>query len=169
MQNSRENSCVGFSILKNLHASGMQLYQKKRLWHRYFPVNSAEFLRTFFFQNNFRQLLLNFTNENKASENEISNRRFYYSKVSYTNETSVTHFIYVCDSSEVVFDSSVVTRGLSVARLWLFCDSFVIVCNRLWLVCDSSLVLVMTLRRIIIKEKDHMVFLYLIYFCNTES
>ena len=49
LQNSRENSCVGFSILKNLHASGMQLYQKKRLCHRYFPVNSAEFLRTFFF------------------------------------------------------------------------------------------------------------------------
>ena len=152
MQNSRENSCVGFSILKNLHASGMQLYQKKRLWHRYFPVNSAEFLRTFFFfQNTFGQLLLNFTNENKASENEISNWWFYYSKVSYTNETSVTRSIYVCDSSEVVFDSSVVTCDLSVARLRLFCDSLVLVCNRLWLVYDSSLVFVMTLHRIIIK------------------
>ena len=49
-QNSRENSCVGFSILKNLHTSGVQLYQKKRLWHMYFPVNWAEFLRTVFFR-----------------------------------------------------------------------------------------------------------------------
>ena len=48
-------------------------------------MNSAKVLKIHFFQNSSGQLLLNFTNENKASENEISNRWFYYSEVSYTN------------------------------------------------------------------------------------
>ena len=70
----------------NLHASGLQLYQKKkRLRHRHFLVNSAKFLRTPFFQYTSGQLLLNFTKENKASENEISYRWFYYSEASYIN------------------------------------------------------------------------------------
>ena len=43
-----------------------------------FSCEFSEILRTPFFQNTFEQLLLNFTNENKASENEISNRWFYY-------------------------------------------------------------------------------------------
>ena len=32
---------------------------KKRLWHRYFPVNFAKFLRTSFLQNTSERLLLN--------------------------------------------------------------------------------------------------------------
>ena len=70
-QKSQANTCVGVSTFINLHASGLQLYQKKRLRHRYFPVNSAKFLRTPFFHDTSGQLLLNFTNESKASENEI--------------------------------------------------------------------------------------------------
>ena len=33
---------------------------KKRLWHRYFPVNFAKFLKTSFLQNTSRRLLLQF-------------------------------------------------------------------------------------------------------------
>ena len=84
-QNSDESTCVVVSILINLHASGLQLYKNKRLRHKYFPVSSAKFLRTPFFQNTSEQLFLNFTNENKASVNEISYRWFYHFEVSYTN------------------------------------------------------------------------------------
>ena len=34
---------------------------KKRLWHRYFPVNFAKFLRTLFFTEHFQWLFLNVT------------------------------------------------------------------------------------------------------------
>ena len=50
---------------------------KERLWHSWFSMNSLKFLRTPFSQDTSEQLLLNFTNENKASENEISNWWFY--------------------------------------------------------------------------------------------
>ena len=50
---------------------------KKRLWHSWFSMNSLKFLRTSFSQNTSEQLLLNFTNENKAPEKEISNWWFY--------------------------------------------------------------------------------------------
>ena len=76
-QNSLENTWVGVSISINLHASVLQLYQKRRLRHRCFPLNSVNFSEHLFFQNTSEQLLLNFTNENKTSENEISNRWFY--------------------------------------------------------------------------------------------
>ena len=78
-QNSLENTWVGVSILINLHASVLQLYQKRRLRHRCFPLNSVNFSEHLLFQNTSEQLLLNFANENKTSENEISNRRFYLS------------------------------------------------------------------------------------------
>ena len=44
-----------------MQASGLQLYFKKRLWHRCFPVNFGKFLRTPFLIEQFRWLLLNFT------------------------------------------------------------------------------------------------------------
>ena len=47
-QISQKNTCVGVSILINLHASGLQLYQK-RLWLTYFLENSVKLLRTPFF------------------------------------------------------------------------------------------------------------------------
>ena len=37
-QNSQENSCARVSFLIK--------FQKKRLWHRYFPVNFVKLLRT---------------------------------------------------------------------------------------------------------------------------
>ena len=81
-QNSQENTGVEVSIAVNLHASDLQLYQKRRRTFKktltqVFSCEFSEFLRTPFFQNTSEQLLLNFTNENKASENEISNRWFY--------------------------------------------------------------------------------------------
>ena len=38
-------------FLKNLQVEGLQLYFKKRLQQRYFPVEFAKFLRTTFLQN----------------------------------------------------------------------------------------------------------------------
>ena len=38
-------------FLKNLRVEGLQLYQKKRLQQRYFPVKFAKILRTPFLQN----------------------------------------------------------------------------------------------------------------------
>ena len=70
-QNSQENTCGGVSILINLHAPGLQFYQKKDTPTQVFSCQFSEN-----FKNTFRQLLLNFTNENKASENDISNRWF---------------------------------------------------------------------------------------------
>ena len=43
LQNSQENMCARVSFLKKLQARGLQ---KKRLWHRCFPVNFVKFLRT---------------------------------------------------------------------------------------------------------------------------
>ena len=45
LQNSQGNTCVRVSFLIKLRALGLQLYEKKRLWHRCFPVNSTKFLR----------------------------------------------------------------------------------------------------------------------------
>ena len=39
-------------FLITLQASRLQLYQKKRFWHRCFPVNFAKFLRAPFFTEN---------------------------------------------------------------------------------------------------------------------
>ena len=46
-QNSEENTCARVSFLI-----------KKRLWHRYFPVNFAKFLRTPFLTEHLRWLFL---------------------------------------------------------------------------------------------------------------
>ena len=42
-----------------LQTSGLQLYLKKRLWHRCFHVNFAKFLRTPFLQDTSGRLFLN--------------------------------------------------------------------------------------------------------------
>ena len=49
-QNSQENTCTRVSFLIKLQASGLRpaTVLKKGLWHRYFPNNSAKFLRTLF-------------------------------------------------------------------------------------------------------------------------
>ena len=60
-QNSQENTCCArVSFLIKLQASDLQLYSllKKRLWHRYFPVNFAKFLRTPFLKQHLWWLLL---------------------------------------------------------------------------------------------------------------
>ena len=58
LQNSQENTYTIVSFLIKLQASGLQLYLKKRLWHRCFPVNFVKFLRTPFLQNTSGRLLL---------------------------------------------------------------------------------------------------------------
>ena len=72
-QNSQENTCVGVSISINSHASGLQLYQKRGSDIGAFLCIQWIFKNTFF-QNTSEQLLLSFTHENKASENDFSNR-----------------------------------------------------------------------------------------------
>ena len=68
-QNSQENTRTRVSFLIRLQVlglrlylkrdyGGLKLYLKKRLWHRYFPVNVAKFLRTPFLQNTSGRLLL---------------------------------------------------------------------------------------------------------------
>ena len=52
LQSSQENTRVRVSILIQLQASG--------LWHRYFPVNLAKFLRIPFLTEHLRWLLLHF-------------------------------------------------------------------------------------------------------------
>ena len=86
-QNSQENTCVGVSILINLHASGLQLYQKKETTTQVFSCEFSEIFKNTFFSEHI-QTLLNFTNENKASKNDISNRWFQYSENSYKNSTA---------------------------------------------------------------------------------
>ena len=53
LQNSQKNTCVRVSFLIKLQTLGLQLYEKKRLWHRCFPVNFTKFLRKPFSQNTY--------------------------------------------------------------------------------------------------------------------
>ena len=55
-QNSQENTCDRVSFLIKERVSFLS---KKRLWHRCFPANFANFLRTPYLQNTSAQLLLN--------------------------------------------------------------------------------------------------------------
>ena len=59
-QNSQENTCARVSFLIKLQASGLRpaTLLKKRLRHRCFPVNFVKFLRTHFFTERLRWLLL---------------------------------------------------------------------------------------------------------------
>ena len=58
--NSQESTCAKISFLIKLHASGLRpsILLKKKLWHRYFPVDFAKFLRTPFLTEHLRWLLL---------------------------------------------------------------------------------------------------------------
>ena len=58
-QNSQENIFVRVYVLIKLQPETCNLL-KKRLWHRYFPVNFAKSLRTLFLRNTSRRLLLNY-------------------------------------------------------------------------------------------------------------
>ena len=58
-QNSLEGTCVRFSFLIKLQASGLQLSLKKQLRHRCFPINFLKFLRTPFLMEHLWWLLLN--------------------------------------------------------------------------------------------------------------
>ena len=57
-QNSQENTCARVSFSIKLKAVPATLL-KKRLWHRWFPVNFAKFLRTPFLTEHLWWLLLN--------------------------------------------------------------------------------------------------------------
>ena len=58
LQNSQENTCAVVSFFnKDLRPA---TFLKKRLWHRYFPVNFAIFLRTHFLTEHLPWLLLKF-------------------------------------------------------------------------------------------------------------
>ena len=58
-RNSQENTCVRDYFLIKLHASILQLCDK-RLWQRCFPVNLAKSLRTPFLQNTSGRVFLKF-------------------------------------------------------------------------------------------------------------
>ena len=80
-QNSEENTCVGVSILINLHTSALQLYQKKETSTQLFSCEFCEFLRTPFFQNTSEQLLLKI----KLLKTKFLIHAFTYFEISLTN------------------------------------------------------------------------------------
>ena len=55
-QNSQENTFARVSFLIKLHVWDLQLYSKKRLWHRWFPVNFKNFSRAPFLIEHLRWL-----------------------------------------------------------------------------------------------------------------
>ena len=61
-QNSQENTFTRDSFLTKLQAWGTD-EKKRSLWHRCFPMNFAKFLRTPFFAEHLRWLLLNMDND----------------------------------------------------------------------------------------------------------
>ena len=65
-QISQESTCARVSLLIKLQDLGLRPANllKKKLWHRYFPVNFAEFLRTPFLTEHLRQLLLFLLSDN---------------------------------------------------------------------------------------------------------
>ena len=69
-QNSQEDTCARVSFLIKLQVKG--------LWHRYFPMNFAKFLRTPFSQNISGRLLLNFTIGPKDTTIDAQRKYFCY-------------------------------------------------------------------------------------------
>ena len=57
-QNSQENTCLRVSFFNEVAGLRLSTLLKERLWHRYFPVNFAQFLRTSLLQNTSGRLLL---------------------------------------------------------------------------------------------------------------
>ena len=53
-QNSHENTCIAFSILINLHASGLQLYQKKEAPTQVYSCELSEIFKNTFFSEHLR-------------------------------------------------------------------------------------------------------------------
>ena len=68
-QNSQENTCARVSFLMKLRPATLL---KKRLWHRCFPVNFDEFLKTPFLTEHLRWLLLKSIKKKKTSLETIS-------------------------------------------------------------------------------------------------
>ena len=57
-QNSQENTLRQSLFFNKVAVLGPETLLKKKLWHRCFPVNFAKFLRTPFFTEHLRRLLL---------------------------------------------------------------------------------------------------------------
>ena len=53
LRNSQKNTCAEVSFWLKLQYGGLQLYQKKRLWYRYFPINFCESFESTFFKEHF--------------------------------------------------------------------------------------------------------------------
>ena len=58
LQNSKENNCARNSFFNKVAGLRRATLLKKSLWHWCFPVNFAKFLRTSFFKEHLRWLLL---------------------------------------------------------------------------------------------------------------
>ena len=58
LKNSQENTCVRISFFNKVADLSPATLLKKRLWHMCFPVNFAKFVRTLFFTEHLRSLLL---------------------------------------------------------------------------------------------------------------
>ena len=143
-QNSQENIRVRASILIKLHASGLQIYQKRdskvHLFFRTPPDHDfwilqikIKLLKTKFLIDGFAILKFHIQiilHSKKISEGLQINLLNHVNALKYTSVVCVA-----CNS-----------LWFSCICLWFVCSRLWLVCNRLWLVCDLSVVLVMTLR-----------------------
>ena len=53
-QNSNESTCTRVFFLIKLQASGLQLYLKKKLWHRFFFCELCETFKNTYFEEHLR-------------------------------------------------------------------------------------------------------------------
>ena len=85
-QNSQENTCVGVSFLINLHASGLQLYQKKETPTQVFSCEFSEiFKNPFFFRTPRDNCFWILQMKIKLLKTKFLIDGFTYFEVSYTN------------------------------------------------------------------------------------
>ena len=89
---------VSESLLMKLQTSGLQCYQKMRLWSRYFPVNFPKLLRGASLKNiSRRQLLIYFSKEYIAGQSDIP--RLSLRILLFSINFSIFHFFISCHLS----------------------------------------------------------------------
>ena len=82
-QNPHENTCARVYFFTKV-AGSLLLFIKKRLWHRFFSVNYAKFLRTPFLQNTSGWLLLR--NVFELSNKETAKGTWVSAKIATTSK-----------------------------------------------------------------------------------
>ena len=79
-QNLQENTCARVPFLIQLENLNATLF-KKRLWHRFFPVNFVKFLRTHFLQNTSGDCFWNFRLVLETARSDCSPKFYNHLKI----------------------------------------------------------------------------------------